>query len=83
MNIDFIRGVTAHLTAAFVVVGGLIAIIWLTAAGIFPADAGLPAIAAIIAGAAGFMWGAETSKQAAKQAERNIMQQPPEAPPGP
>lgn len=82
MNIDFIRGVTAHLTAAFVVVGGLVAIVWLTATGTFPADAGLPAIAAIIAGAAGFMWGAEVAKQSAKQAEKNIAQGQ-QNPPGP
>lgn len=81
MNIDFIRGITSHLTAAVVVVGGLASIVVLTANGTFPADAGLPAIAAIIAGAAGFMWGAEVAKQAAKQAERNILQQPPDPPP--
>ena len=83
MNIDFIRGATAHFVAAFVVVGGLVSIVWLTATGTFPADAGLPAIAAIIAGAAGFMWGAETSKQAAKQTRNDLLQQPPEPPPAP
>jgi hypothetical protein len=83
VNIDFIRGVTAHLTAAVVVLGGLAAIVILTANGTFPADAGLPAIAAIIAGAAGFIWGAEVAKQAANQTRRDIMQEPPPAPPAP
>ncbi len=83
MNIDFIRGLTAHVTAAFVVVAGLLSLIWLTANGTVDPTVGVPAIVAIIAGAAGFMFGSESAKQGAKQAERNIMQQPPEAPPNP
>lgn len=77
MNIDFIRGVTAHATASIVVLGGLASIVGLTATGTFPADAGLPAIAAIVAGAGGFIWGSETAKQASKQTERDIMRDPP------
>lgn len=83
MNIDFIRGVLTHATAAIVIIGGLASVVVLTANGVFPADAGLPAIAAIIAGAGGFMWGSETAKQAAKQARSDLLQQPPEPPPGP
>ena len=44
---------------------------------------GVPAIVAIIAGATGFLFGAEVAKQAAKQAEKNILQQPPDPPPAP
>lgn len=83
MNIDFIRGVTAHFTAAFIVVVGLLALIWLTADGTVDPTVGVPAIVAIIAGATGFLFGAEVAKQASKQTERNILQQPPEPPPGP
>lgn len=80
MNIDLIRGLNAHLTGSIVVLVGLASIIWMTASGTIPPDVGLPAIVAIVSGAAGFVWGSETSKQASKQTERNIMQQPPEPP---
>lgn len=83
MNIDFIRGITAHLTAAVVVIGGMASLIVLTANGTVEATVGVPAIVAIIAGGTGFLFGAETAKQAAKQAERNILQQPPDPPPAP
>lgn len=79
MNIDTIRGLNAHLTASIVVLAGLLSIIWMTAIGTIPPDVGLPAIVAIVSGAAGFVWGSETSKQASKEAARNIMQQPPDA----
>lgn len=82
MNIDMIRGVTAYVTAALAVLVGLASLIWLTANGTVEATVGVPAIVAIIAGASGFLFGAEVSKQASKQAERNIMQQPP-GPPAP
>mgnify|MGYP000956302920 CR=1 FL=1 len=83
MNIDFVRGLTAHITAAVVVMLGLSALIWLTANGTVDPTVGVPAIVAIIAGAAGFLFGSETAKQAAKQAERNILQPPPDPPPAP
>lgn len=83
MSIDLIRGLTAYVTAAAAVILGLASLIWLTANGTVDATVGVPAIVAIIAGASGFLFGAEVSKQAAKQAERNIMQQPPEPPAGP
>lgn len=83
MNIDFIRGLTAHITAAIVVLLGLVALVWLTANGTVDPTVGVPAIVAIIAGAAGFLFGAETAKQAAKQARSDLLQNPPEAPPGP
>ncbi len=83
MNIDFIRGLTAHITAAVVVLLGLVALIWLTADGTVDPTVGVPAIVAIIAGAAGFLFGAETAKQAAKQARADLLQNPQEPPPGP
>lgn len=81
MNIDFVRGVSAHLTASLVVLLGLGSLIWLTSNGTVEATVGVPAIVAIIAGAAGFIWGSETAKQASKETERNIMTQPPGTPP--
>jgi hypothetical protein len=72
VNIDLVRGLTSHLTAAFIIIGGSASIVFLTATKVFPADAGLPAIAAIVAGAAGFMWGSESAKQAAKQAKSDL-----------
>lgn len=83
MNIDFIRGITAHLTAAFVIVAGLGSLIWLTANGTVESNVGVPAIVGIVGGAIGFLFGAEISKQASKQTERNMMQQPPNQPPAP
>ena len=77
MNIDLIRGLTAYVTAAAAVIVGLGALIWLTANGTVEATVGVPAIVAIIASAGGFLFGAEVSKQASKQAERNILQTPP------
>ncbi len=77
MNIDLVRGLTSHLTAAIIIIGGSASIVFLTATKVFPADAGLPAIAAIVAGAAGFMWGSETAKQAAKQAKSDLTETPP------
>ena len=76
--IDTVRGLTAYLVAAIVVVLGMVALIWMTASKVIPPEVGVPIIAGIIAGGTGFLFGAEVSKQAAKQAERNILQQPPE-----
>lgn len=83
MNIDFIRGVLSHGTAALVVLVGLGALVWMTANGTIPDEVGVPAIVGIVTGAAGFMFGSETSKQASKQAERNILQNPQDPPPAP
>ena len=83
MNIDFVRGITAHLTAAIVILIGLSALVWLTANGTVPSDVGVPAIVGIVTGAAGFLFGAEVSKQAAKQARSDLLAQPPEPPPAP
>lgn len=83
MNIDTIRGLAAYLTAVIVVVVGLLALIWMTATKVIDPTVGVPIIASIIAGGTGFLFGAEVSKQAAKQAEKNILQQPPEAEKGP
>lgn len=73
MNIDFIRGITAHITAAFAVIVGMLSLIWLTANGTVDPTVGVPAIVAIIAGATGFLFGAETAKQAAKQAKADLL----------
>lgn len=83
MNIDLIRGLTAHLTAALVVLVGMAALIVLTANGTVKPEVGVPAIVAIIAGGTGFLFGAETAKQAAKQARSDILQQPPGPPQNP
>ena len=83
MNIDFIRGITAHITAAVVVLLGLASLIWLTANATVDPTVGVPAIVAIIAGAAGFLFGSETAKQAAKQARSDLMTQPPPQDPPP
>lgn len=83
MNIDFIRGVLAHGTAAIVIVISLLAIIWLTSTGVFPSEAGLPALLTLATAATGFLLLSENGKQAAKQAERNILQQPPDPPEAP
>lgn len=80
MNIDIIRGLTSYVVGGLVVIIGLVSIVWLTANGTFPPDAGLPALTAIVGGAAAWMWNAESIKQASKQAEKNILQQPPEPP---
>lgn len=80
MSIDTIRGLAAYITAAAVVVVGLVALIWLTANGTVDPTVGVPAVVAIVASAGGFLFGAETAKQASKQAERNILQQPPDPP---
>ncbi len=76
MNIDTIRGLSAYLVAALVVLIGLVALIWLTASKTIDPTIGVPLIASIIAGAAGFLFGSESTKQGAKQAERNILQTP-------
>ena len=83
LNIDFWRGITAHVTAAFIAVVGLSSLIWLTANGTVDPTVGVPAIVGIIAGATGFLFGAETAKQAAKQARSDLLQTPPDQPPAP
>lgn len=72
MNIDFIRGITAHLTASIAIVGGLGALILMTSDGTVSSDVGVPAIVGIVTGALGFLFGSETSKQAAKQARSDL-----------
>lgn len=80
MNIDMIRGVLAYVTAAIAYLIGLVALIWMMLTGTVPVDTGLPALIGLVGGPATFLFAAEVSKQAAKQAERNIMQPPPEPP---
>ena len=77
MNIDTIRGLTAYVVAGFVVVVGMASLIVLTAIG----TVDLPAVVAIISGAAGFLFGAEVSKQASKQSRSDLLQPPPADPP--
>lgn len=81
MNIDTIRGLTAYVVAGFVVVVGMASLIVLTAIGTVDPTVGVPAVVAIISGAAGFLFGAEVSKQASKQSRSDLLQPPPADPP--
>ena len=83
MNIDFIRGTTAHVVAAVVVVSIVVGILMMMFLGIVKPEVGLTPLVGMAGMAGGFMWNAESNKQGAKQAERNIMQQAPEQPPNP
>lgn len=73
MNIDLIRGLSAHLTAATVIIGGGGSLVAMTASGTVAPEVGVPAIVAIVSAAAGFLFGAETAKQAAKQTKSDLM----------
>ena len=73
MNIDLVRGLTSHLTSAIVILGGGGALVVMTAGGTVAPEVGVPAIVAIVSGAAGFLWGSETAKQAAKQAKADLL----------
>lgn len=78
MNIDTIRGSIAYFTAAAGYLIGLIALVALMFAGRVPVESGLPALIGLVGFPATFLFAAEVAKQASKQAERNILQQPPE-----
>lgn len=83
MNIDFVRGVTAHLTAAAVLLIIVIAIVLMMAWGVISAEVGITPLVGIAGVAGGFMWGSEANKQGQKQARADLLQNPQEPPPGP
>jgi hypothetical protein len=80
LNIDLVRGLTAHLTAAVAIIGGGGSLVVMTASGTVAPEVGVPAIVAIVSAAAGFLFGAETAKQAAKQAKSDLESAPPSKP---
>ena len=83
MSIDTIRGTIAYFTAAAGYLVGLLALIFLMWSDKVGADTGLPALIGLIGFPATFLFAAEVAKQASKQAERNILQQPPDPPEAP
>jgi hypothetical protein len=76
MSIDLIRGIASHLTAMVVVIGGTAALVWMTGTGTVEPAVGVPAIVGIVAGGAGFLFGAEISKQASNQTRSDLMAEP-------
>ena len=81
MNIDFVRGASAYLVAALVLLIIVVGIMAMMLLGIVAPEVGLTPLVGIAGAAGGFMWAAESNKAGAKQAERNIMQTPPDQPP--
>lgn len=80
MTIDYIRGAASVLGAIIIVLVALVALVWFTATKVIEPALGVTSIIGIAGPAAAFLWQAESAKQAAKQAERNIMQNPPTPP---
>ena len=56
MNAENLKSLAAVGSAAILVIGGTVALVYLMATGTVTVDAGLPILSGIISGATGFLW---------------------------